>query len=100
VETTEPLSEFVTAAVRFVMKYPERTTPELRAAYAGFVRASSPNEQAECRYCGKAISQFGDTWLHATGGRGCRAATFDPDVGWDYSLDRKWRAAPREVAVS
>jgi hypothetical protein len=100
VERTEPLSEFITAAGRFVTEYPERTTPELRAAYAVFMRAASPNEQAECRYCGKPITQFGDTWLHSAGGRGCRAATFDPDVGWDDSLDRKWRAAPREVAVS
>jgi hypothetical protein len=100
VESSEPLSVFVAVAARFVTDYPERTTPELRTAYAAFTRAAWRKEQAECRYCGKEISRFGDTWLHATGGRGCRAATFDPDVGWDDSLDRKWRAAPREVAVS
>ncbi len=96
-ETVDALTAFLGAATRFVAEYPERATPELRTAYAVFKRAASPAERAACRYCGKEISRFGDTWLHAAGGRGCRAATFDPELGWGYSLDRKWRAAPREA---
>lgn len=56
-------------------------------------------ERNECRRCHKSIhlvvglrSEF---WVHdSDGSRGCRAATFTKDTGWDDTIPRRWTAAP------
>jgi len=52
-------------------------------------------ERGECRRCGDTIVRLGgNRWTHSVGKVGCRAASFDPGLGWDESLDPKWKASP------
>jgi hypothetical protein len=71
--------------------------PELTESYRELLE-NVQDERVACRRCGHPIFQAGDTWFHrgAEGGRhrGCRAASFEPDKGWDDTLDRRWTAAP------
>jgi hypothetical protein len=54
-----------------------------------------------CRHCGRDIFEDArGVWQHkaADGGlnRGCRAASYTADKGWDDSLRRDWKAEPRK----
>jgi hypothetical protein len=79
--------------------------PELLEEYAELwpFYADRPDDgyERECRHCGRAIVDPGGEgrWTHhgADGQlvRGCRAASFKPEEGWDESLRRSWVAAPK-----
>jgi hypothetical protein len=57
------------------------------------------DDHPKCRRCGRRIVAAGSGWRHfgANGGlfAGCRAASFTEDKGWDDTLPRSWKAAPR-----
>jgi hypothetical protein len=71
--------------------------PELTESYRD-VLETTPNEMPACRHCGRPVFQVGERWYHrdAQGDRvrGCYAASFVSDRGWDTTLNRKWMAAP------
>ena len=54
----------------------------------------------DCARCGRPIFEaLPGQWYHYPAGDGmvnvgCRAASYQPDVGWNESLDRRWRATP------
>ncbi len=59
-------------------------------------------EQGECVNCHQFVSRVAGSgqWMHGEyplfyfGAVGCRSYSFDPDTGWDDSLDRQWKAKP------
>ena len=71
--------------------------PELTESYRELLDTVE-DERIPCRHCARPVFQIGERWFHrdAEGGRfrGCRAASFVDDRGWDDSLDRRWTAAP------
>jgi hypothetical protein len=71
--------------------------PELTDSYRELLETVK-DEPVLCRHCAGPIFEVGDRWFHrnAEGGRvrGCRAASFDDDSGWDDTLDRRWTARP------
>ena len=71
--------------------------PELTESYSEML-ASVKNDVVPCRHCGRSIFQIGDRWYHldAQGDRmrGCYAASFVADRGWDTELHRNWKATP------
>jgi hypothetical protein len=71
--------------------------PELTDSYRELFDVIA-DEAVSCRHCARRIFEIGDRWFHRSddGGRfrGCRAASFDDDSGWDDTLDRRWMAAP------
>lgn len=91
------------AAARKLTGFTEMLVPdywepsELTDSYRGLL-ALVADERVPCRHCARPIFQIGDRWFHqgAESGRyrGCRAASFVGDQGWDESLDRRWNAAP------
>ena len=88
------------------MLIPEYWEPaELLDSYVKLfeMRLGDDGYQKECRMCGQAIVDVGQpsapAWKHlGADGRlyvGCRAASFQPDSGWNDRLDKSWKAAPR-----
>ena len=71
------------------------------AEYCAYVYAN--RERATCQHCGHSIYRLydkpGESWFHEAGNhRGCRAAAYDRDGGWNKlhdSLVRKY-ATPRK----
>lgn len=61
--------------------------------------ADSEPDRDVCAKCGQPVqTDSGDRgrWVHSSdGSRGCRAATFVPDNGWNDDIPRSWMAAPR-----
>jgi hypothetical protein len=62
-------------------------------------RALPPVQTAICKHCQQPIQALSSKngplrWTHADTSRGCRAASFRPGLGWNESLDRKWKASP------
>ncbi|MCD0453364.1 hypothetical protein LO762_29905 [Actinocorallia sp. API 0066] len=62
--------------------------------------ASEP-DHAECAKCGKPIeTTAGDRerWVHSDSdrSRGCRAATFTENEGWNDEIPRTWKAQPKK----
>jgi hypothetical protein len=54
-------------------------------------------ERKECARCGQVIVEQASGWTHPTEAgtfRGCRAASFHADTGWNDELDRRWKAKP------
>jgi hypothetical protein len=51
-----------------------------------------------CTRCGRRIVPAGDGWRHIDPQgdliKGCRAASFENDAGWDDRLSRSWNATP------
>ena len=79
--------------LKLIEKLPaELTVGELRAYVTRLT------EHAACKHCGQEISRFSDgPWKHEPNDeRGCRAASFRNESGWDDSLDRRWMAAPHK----
>ena len=95
----ELLTQLVDAACDFVAKHPDAATPELRSAVA---RVTSKNadradrREALCKKCGAPIERRQHGWRHldASSSRGCRAASFSAERGWNESLDKGWNASP------
>ncbi|WP_152646035.1 hypothetical protein [Streptacidiphilus albus] len=60
--------------------------------------ASEP-DRADCIKCGGPVetdSRDRSRWIHsADGSRGCRAATFTVEDGWDETIPKSWNAAPK-----
>jgi hypothetical protein len=53
----------------------------------------------KCRRCGRACyEERADVWTHVSAdrgtSRGCRAASFTSDKGWDETLRGTWKATP------
>lgn len=64
--------------------------------------ASEPDRD-ECVKCGQPIqTDFRDRerWVHTSdGSRGCRAATFNDEDGWNDDIPRSWTATPRKQRI-
>jgi ABC-type thiamine transport system ATPase subunit len=60
-------------------------------------------ERTTCAKCGQPIETSkasGNQWIHSSdGSRGCRAATFTADQGWDDSIPRNWTATPAKAGL-
>lgn len=61
--------------------------------------ADSEPDRETCAKCGQPIqtdSRDRERWLHSSDrSRGCRAATFDRENGWNDDIPRSWMATPR-----
>ncbi|MFE2867250.1 hypothetical protein [Embleya sp. NPDC059259] len=61
--------------------------------------ASEPDRD-ECTKCQQPIetdSRDRERWVHSSDrSRGCRAATFTVESGWDDEIPRSWAATPRK----
>jgi hypothetical protein len=90
------VTRYINFQMMLVPSYWER--PQLLAEYIETVGSSKENQQ-QCWHCGKRIVPVGSNWRHvgADGGLyvGCRAASFKKGSGWDDSLPKSWKAAPR-----
>lgn len=54
-------------------------------------------EWSRCRLCGGSIhlAPGQKNWMHdADNMRGCRAASFSPEAGWDDEIPQSWKATP------
>ena len=76
--------------------------PRLLPDYVDYLQAndgrSQHDEWSSCKYCDQPIYRRPDgKWNHddPDHSRGCRAASFRPDEGWDDSLQRSWVATPQ-----
>ncbi|MFH9422946.1 hypothetical protein [Streptomyces sp. NPDC017529] len=62
-------------------------------------RADSEPDRDVCAKCGQPVetdSSDRERWVHSSDrSRGCRAATFDPDSGWNDDIPKSWLAVPR-----
>jgi hypothetical protein len=78
----------------------ERMETLITETFAGYVLAFDVDSSARyetCSRCGQQIivsSSGFVTHVSADGGlnRGCRAASFHPDHGWDHNIPRSWSA--------
>ncbi|HWC11811.1 MAG TPA: hypothetical protein VG455_11365 [Acidimicrobiales bacterium] len=104
-DVLQATNRLINATFTFVEEYPERATRELRAAVAeykalvdDYTAELAEPERSTCRRCEHPILRLADDgWIHETGERGCRAASFSRLGGrWDDSLDRSWVAAPEK----
>jgi hypothetical protein len=63
--------------------------------FIAVVEAFGPVEEGTCIHCGLPTVMDAGRPTHRVGNstyRGCRAASFDPDEGWNEKLDRKLQA--------
>ena len=72
--------------------------PELLEDYVEVWRRH-PEPERSCKRCGRhVILDASERWTHrgtdGTSWRGCRAASWTKDDGWDDDLPRSWNAAP------
>jgi hypothetical protein len=109
---TDPLSAPIYAAgfkaalnlIRNTVRHhPDITVAELLDSLTevgGMVAGiAEPRDKGTCRFCHQPIALFfseDGPWVHLNEerNRGCRAASFDADRGWNDSLDRRWTAKP------
>jgi hypothetical protein len=82
------------AAARSLLRFTDMLVPD----YWAPPELTESYKAVPCRYCARPIFEIGDRWFHrgAGGGRyrGCRAASFVGDQGWDEAMNRRWTATP------
>ena len=98
----ESLMRDVRAMLGFIVdQHPEISGRDLLDRLDGLIAsAEAAVEHAICRCGKKIIKPFGEPkWVHDTRDqeRGCRAATFHDEGGWDDSISASWVAVPAKT---